>query len=351
MDVRCPGCAARYTADDEKLRGKTARMRCRACQTVWMVSGTGIEESAVPEPTTTERMPRAAAVTRRGAERERRDLFAERPVEEGAVRETFAAPPASAAPSSAPRGPAVAARNETSVLFKVDDLAPRSVAPASAKAGYAASYGPSSSTSSPPGPASVTPPALRRDDSGVIDLNALVSASGASGAPRAPVANLFGASEPPPAAFARELSAASASWPRQAVPAANSRMRKVGAYAATAAVVGLCAIGVVFAFGGDNPPPAPALTVAAPPPPTPVVAPTPEPEKVDTAPDSAAAAAEKTTTGSKSPRKGGHHAKGHTSAPAMRSATVAPVKVKPADPCGCHGDFNCVIACAAGKKP
>src|SRR5688500_18843837 len=97
MEVSCPACAARYTADEEKLRGKTARMRCRACDTVWLVTG----PSAIDDDDTTRGRSAApvaaqekrAADARRGAERERRDLFASRPVEDGGVRETLRPPP------------------------------------------------------------------------------------------------------------------------------------------------------------------------------------------------------------------------------------------------------------------
>src|SRR5215207_6023180 len=97
MDVSCPACAARYTADDEKLRGKTARMRCKACNTAWIVSGapagsapisTPPVEPVVPpvfgaglpsgESTDVAASSKRAAVVKRGAEREKRDLFAAR---------------------------------------------------------------------------------------------------------------------------------------------------------------------------------------------------------------------------------------------------------------------------------
>src|SRR5205085_5046069 len=57
MEVTCPACASRYTADDEKIRGKTARMRCRSCDTVWLVGG---DEDEMPSE-------KRAAVVRRGA--------------------------------------------------------------------------------------------------------------------------------------------------------------------------------------------------------------------------------------------------------------------------------------------
>src|ERR1041384_5461374 len=80
MEVSCPACAARYTADDEMIRGKTARMRCRACETVWLVG-----EDEVPSE-------RRAAVMRRGAARARADLFAPRESEHGMVGPTIPPP-------------------------------------------------------------------------------------------------------------------------------------------------------------------------------------------------------------------------------------------------------------------
>src|SRR5689334_8957485 len=105
MDVSCPACATRYSAEEDTLRGKTARMRCRACDTVWLVSG----------PPATEKR---AAVIKRGAERERRDLFADRPMDYGSVKQTLR--PAPPSDEGVTRGGAVAARNESSVLFTMD---------------------------------------------------------------------------------------------------------------------------------------------------------------------------------------------------------------------------------------
>src|SRR5216110_2383344 len=105
MEVACPACAARYTADEQKLRGKTARMRCRACDTVWLVSGS---EDKMNEA-------KRAAVVKRGAGRDHADLFATRPPDLGSVKQTLRPGP----PDSTL---GVAARNETSVLFTVDAL-------------------------------------------------------------------------------------------------------------------------------------------------------------------------------------------------------------------------------------
>src|SRR5437016_558144 len=104
MEVTCPACAARYTADEEKIRGKTARMRCRACDTVWLVGG----DDAAPQSE-----ERHAAVSRRNSDREKRDLFAQRPSDHGYVGATIPPPPMASG---------TAARNESSVLFTLDSL-------------------------------------------------------------------------------------------------------------------------------------------------------------------------------------------------------------------------------------
>lgn len=321
MEVRCPACAARYTADDEKLRGKTARMRCRACDTVWLVSGPPAEGGA----------ERRAAVARRGAERERRDLFASRPPEHGSVRETLRPPPPGLGLS------AVAARNENSVLFKVEDVL------ASSRNGRVKTPEPTHAPapSSSPG----------KEDSGVIDLMALSSAPPKVSRP--PVANLFGASEPPPSAFAREV-ASSSSYPQAAPTARAARMRLFGGIAAAVAVIAMCGIGVAVAFGGENPAPKAAAAIPAPPPPAPppVVAPQPTPEPAST---STSTSAETKVASAPAKKKGTKGWRAGASKGAARVTNKSPApppaaKVKPADPCGCHGDFNCVLACTAGKK-
>src|SRR4051794_38683537 len=98
MEIRCPACSARYTTDAAKLRGKTARMRCKACQTAWVISGPG--ESAPAE--------KRAAVVKRGAEREQRDLFA--PPESRPAPASDSPPPSYGMNSTG-------ARSENSVLF------------------------------------------------------------------------------------------------------------------------------------------------------------------------------------------------------------------------------------------
>src|SRR3954471_122442 len=137
MEVSGPACAARYTADEQKLRGKTARMRCRACDTVWLVSG--------PEDKMSE--AKRAAVVKSGKGREHADLFASRPADLGSVKQTLRPPP----PDALTGG--VAARNETSVLFTVDAL-----------------KGTARVKTPEPEPAPLSSAFIASDDEGVIDL-------------------------------------------------------------------------------------------------------------------------------------------------------------------------------------
>lgn len=337
MEVSCPACAARYTADDSKLRGKTARMRCRACDTVWLVSGPSSASSVAQAASDLDNTAPRAAIQRKGAERERRDLFASRPVEEGGVKETLRLPPPSSfAPSSA-----VAARNENSVLFKVSDVlgaSPNARVKTPEPSAAPSSFAPSER--------------LGRDDSGVIDLKALSSAP--PRANRAPAPMLFGAPSEPPPAFARDVAASSSFYPQQAgVPA--SKLRSIGMIAAGFAVVAFCGLGVALAFGGSNPPPKAAAAAPAPPPPPappPVATTPPAPEP---APAASASESKEEKTDKKSAGKKHRGGKGKAAAASgvitnKTPPPPPPAKVKPADPCGCHGDFNCILACTAGKK-
>lgn len=316
-------------------------MRCRACDTVWLVSGPS-SASAVADALGDETAPRAA-VTRRGAERERRDLFASRPVEDGGVKETMRPPPSFA---STVGGGGVAARNENSVLFKVTDVLGPS--------GTARVKTPEPSLAPPSSASGSLAPQSRdgKEDSGIIDLKALSSAP--PRANRAPAPMLFGASEAPPA-FSRDVSASSSSYPQAGPAAARSKVRTFGMIAAGFAVVALCGVGVALAFGGENPAPKAAAAPAPPPPPTapPVVTPPPAPEPASTATASneETSSSSKKTTGKK--RKGAGKSGGSSTSSGLTSKSPPPPpppKVKAADPCGCHGDFNCILACTAGKR-
>jgi predicted Zn finger-like uncharacterized protein len=326
MDVSCPACAARYTADDEKLRGKTARMRCKACNTVWLVSGAG-----APTPTTTGDSPvsmpldnapmskrvgmpidnapvsKRAAVVRRGAEREKRDLFAQRDDEVASSKHS------DAPPSSLGLAGGVGARNENSVLFRVDQLsAGRLKTPEPTRAPTLDVRGP--------------------DDEGVIDLKALSSAP-----PRAmgmPVAPLF--SEPPPVTLEVDSTTRPNARPR-------SRLAIVGAVFAAAAFLALSAFGLSIAFRGEEPV---KRTAAVAPPPPAVVAP---PPVVEPPPPVAATTDDTDAKDAKAKKTKGKGRSGARSGPITSKTPPPAAKAAPkaANPCGCNGDFNCILACTA----
>jgi len=338
MDVSCPACAARYTADDEKLRGKTARMRCRSCETTWMVSGPG----ATPAPhfrIESDASSKRAAVVRKGAEREKRDLFAERELDEGSVKQTVLP-----APSFGFTG-GVAARNENSVLFRVDQLTAAARVPTPAPAHSPAPAGAS------------TAPGLGTDDEGVIDLKALASAP-----PRKvglPVAPLF--AEPPAVSLDVNESA------RQGGTKPASKIRLIGGIAAGATFLLLAGFGISLAFKGEEPVQHAAAMVVEQPAAGPLaagataLAAAPESPKVDPAAAPVASADDSTDTqeqaeqpsgkkGKKGKGKGkgkGRAAKG--GATTNKSPAPAAKPPKPADPCGCKGDFNCILACTAKR--
>lgn len=327
MEVSCPACAARYTADDEKLRGKTARMRCKACNSVWLVSGPDANSpvassasSAAPAapvsiaPSSKEvakEESKRAAVIKKGAEREKRDLFGQPADVDGSVKQTLLPPPAFKFQAGA--------RNENSVLFRVDQL----------KASAALAT-----------PAPEKAPSIEKsDDEGIIDLKALSSVPPALRPAPLPVAPLF--SEPPAVTLEVDES--------QAVPAVKrkSRWRLVGGLAAAALVIVGVGFGVSFLFKGEEPVVQPVAAAQAPEPqpeaaPPPKVDPLPAADDAKKSSDSDEEAA--STKGTKGKKKGKKVKKGKGG---TKTAAPAAKPKKPADPCGCKGDFNCILACTA----
>ena len=325
MEVTCPGCAARYTADEQKLRGKTARMRCRACDTVWLVSG--------PENIIMNEAKRAAVV-KRGAERDHRDLFASRPADLGSVKQTLRPPP----PESLYGG--VAARNESSVLFTVDAL--RNAGAARVKT---------------PEP-ELAPPStafIASDDEGVIDLKSLSSAPPRVGARS--VAPLF--SEPAPAAFASDVGSSSSGYPIAHQNGFTFGKRAIAGLAAAAIFVVLCSIGLAAAFKGEEPVARAANAVMAPiaPPAVVAVVARAAPVAASVAPTTASSSdsddkAPVTKGKGKATRGKGGKAQSSGVASAKKSSSSSdPLVSKPlpkaADKCGCKGDFTCILRCTA----
>jgi predicted Zn finger-like uncharacterized protein len=332
MDVTCPACAARYVADGEKLRGKTTRMRCRACDTVWLVAGPG----STDDTGNTKR----AAIVKRGAEREHRDLFASpqsMPAPLSPHSSSFDQGPRSTlrAPPDSRRAPtAVAARNETSVLFTVDAL--RGVARVKTP---------------DPEPSPISTAYVAEDD-GIIDLNALSSPQpNVQPKPHA----MFG-SEPPPG-FATDVMDVGHSARK-----GPSKRVLVGVAAAASALL-LGAFGLHAAFKGEEPAvqnaaPLAMVASATPTPVTPVVVAQPSAAVATppvATPEPSAAVTTGTTRKGHGKKSSGKHAPGakgtHTAAAIVGATPQAPKPVaKAADKCGCKGDFNCILRCSATGK-
>jgi hypothetical protein len=274
---------------------------------------------------------RRAAVVKRGAEREKRDLFAERDPD----APVSVSPPSSMRSSDAPppsfgfTGGGVGARNESSVLFSVDQLALAKTQPAVAIPARAAS-------SPSPSPASDGPRVA--DEEGVIDLKALSSRPPAAGpaaalaSMRPQVAPLF--SEPPPVTLEVEGGMRPNVKP-------TSRLAIAGIAVGSVAVLAAAIFGLSIAFRSEEPVKHTAAVVSpAPPPPPPVATPSAAPS---------GSVADNANAEPKDPPKGKRHGKGRRGA-AVTGAATTPKAPKPSDPCGCHGDFNCVLACSAKGK-
>jgi hypothetical protein len=294
-------------------------MRCKACDTVWLVSG--------PEDKMNEE--KRAAVIKRGADRDHRDLFASRPADLGSVKQTLRPPPGADLSG-------VAARNESSVLFTVDSL--RSAGAARLK------------TPEPEAAPLSSAAFVGGDDEGVIDLKAL-----ASSPPRAaarPVAPLF--SEPPPGVFTADVDGTGASAGVAMPGGFKLGKRAFAGIAAAAVALVLCSVGLAAAFKGEEPvahtaanaiiapvtPPAPVVTAA---PSAPVIAPVTA--SSSSSDDDAKPVA--TTKGKGRKGKGAKASKKSSSSEGLVSKAPTP---KAADKCGCHGDFTCVLRCTATGK-
>ena len=46
MKITCPSCSARYTIADEKIRGRTVKIRCKKCNTPTIIRGTDLDGAA-----------------------------------------------------------------------------------------------------------------------------------------------------------------------------------------------------------------------------------------------------------------------------------------------------------------
>jgi len=254
---------------------------------------------------------------RTGKDREKRDLFAPTEVDQGSIRvkDTLLPPPSF--------GFTTGSRNENSVLFRVDQLS---------------DVGGRIKT---PDPVPVQQHVSRasdapRDEEGVIDLKSL-SSPPPPGTKRSviPVAPLF--SEPPPMtvdAFG------TGSRPSIVQNKPISKAKLFGALAAAMVFLVVAGLGISVAFKGEEP--VHHAAAVAPPPPAPVVSAAPPPA-ADPAPASSVASNDDTDAAKK--KKKGGKGKKNASGGNASASNQSKAPVKPADPCGCKGDFNCIMAC------
>ena len=225
--------------------------------------------------------------------------------------------------------PAYGARNEASVLFRVDQLAG---APLSAR-----------SAGKPPvaEPSAPVISSIPGDDEGVIDLKSLSSAPPGLGAGplgrRAPVvvAPLF--SEPP--AMTLEVDDA------RALVKPISRGKLAAAAAGALALMIVLGFGISLVFRGEERKPVAAALPPPPPPPAAVTAPAPTANADAPKVSTDEGPAEETPKKNKRRKGGAKMASG-----VGGSMKTAGSKPKAADPCGCHGEFNCILACSAKGK-
>jgi hypothetical protein len=164
------------------------------------------------------------------------------------------------------------------------------------------------------------------EDDGIIDLGALGCAPPLSS--QQPVAPLFGEIAP----VSVDLDKASPSGKRR-----RARSWVVGASLA-AGLLAITGFSASHALKSDAPMHPTPIVAAAPP-----VAETPPPSPVASADPHAAQASKASTTIAAPKAARGKNATSKGASPAKAST----VKPRSSDPCGCKGDFNCVLRCTA----
>jgi hypothetical protein len=168
------------------------------------------------------------------------------------------------------------------------------------------------------------------DDEGVIDLKALASSPPPRPMPFGvgmPVAPLF--SEPPPVTL--EVDEGQKAKARRA-----NRLALIGGIAAAAVFVAVAGFGISIAFRGEEPVKHAPAAIVLPPPPSVVTAP---PAAAEPPPPVATDDSSDTKETKKKKRRG------KSGLMTTKSAAPAAKAPKVADPCGCHGDLNCILAC------
>jgi predicted Zn finger-like uncharacterized protein len=411
MKITCHSCGAKYTVSDEKVQGKTVKMKCRKCGTTIVVGAqgaipdaggaaadSGLESSAAVDA------PAAGSYLVNVSEGDQRTMSLDELVEahrQGVVtNDTYLwadgmsewqalsenATVVAALSASAP-APAVSARREAAAPAP-DLFGPMAAEPSAVTwGGIAAPSAPvakrdensvlfslsalTSTTNSIPAP-KPSQTTAKKDDSGLIDLKALAaSASTTSAAVELPATPSFDSlgvfplgappmpvqAAPPPVFVA----------PPPAPKSNNAKFAIMGV-----AVVGLM-VGVFFvARMTAAPPPAPSAAQVTVPPtaePAPTVAAAPTTAPVDPVPTSAPLAdASAAASASAAPAAGKPVSGPRTFTGGSKPATTPPASTAkppttsastPAKPpagggkgsCGCApSDLMCAMKCSAGKK-
>ena len=318
MMISCESCQSKYSVADEKIRGKTVKIRCRECQTMMVAKGPDVVRSEAPEAQAPVAQVAAvaapesvapAAIVKRGGARPKRDFFAE------ASQEVASVPPQNMFSN------ATAQRNENSCLFTLAGLTRKPVMDL---------------------PKEVE--ATTTVNSGLIDLNGM--RTNARRSHLSVVEPLFGSL--PPLGMTIEVA-----------PEPPPRKRRgifigIGAALAVLAIVG---IGIGASRGGDKASAAAAAPIAADP--LPPAAPTPEPvvakepapsDTASTAPGSTNKVA--TSSGAKGKANGKRGAGPASKAGAAPKQTKTTTTTKPAakphgsDACGCNGELMCLMRCS-----
>jgi predicted Zn finger-like uncharacterized protein len=392
MKITCNSCQSKYTVSDEKVQGKTVKIKCRKCGATILVNSSGATTTNASDPAA------AAADAAAGgdgatylvnvAEGDQRSMSLQELVQavnastisrdtyvwadgmadwqpinqvpalvdalgsaapapapeparaaakrdggRGASRDLFGADAQAEAPLfSAPKAPAPkigAGVEEQSALFSLSALTSRVGSPAGGGGGGGPSLSALASSSS----SSASKP-LNTEDSGLIDLKALaasVAATKESSASAAP--NLLddaGGLFQMSAPMTTATAAPTVSTPEPAKPQKNRTPLFIG----IGAVVAIGAmVGVFMIASGGPPPPDPAAqatpTAANTPPPLDTIAPTAAPPPTDSAP---AASASAVAANTKTPTKSGTGTGGGKAK--TGPGTAAPGPASPAPPTG-----------------
>ena len=397
MKIICESCQSKYTVADEKVQGKTAKIKCKRCGTTILVNEHGVmANGAGGAEAETGAEATGGSYMVNVADNDQRSMSIDELVEAynsgvitadtfiwadgmsdwqplSGVDEVVAAlhaqaeQPAAPAPVAAPRAAAVRRDHGRADLFGAGMQTPE---PAPSAPAYVAPPTPSGAgmtgareensmlfslsalTAKVPASMPASTAKATKEDSGLIDLRAL-SASVGSSAPSASSdllpdsAALFPLGMPvaPPS----QAPVVAAIEP----PPAKS---KTPIFLAIGAVIALGAVGAAF-FVGQSTKPDVAAQVEAAPPAAPVEtapAPTAEPTAEPSAEASVAASASAAPVAAApkyTPKPSGGAAKPATTQPASGGAAKpAAAAPKKGGTCGCPpGDLMCAMKCSAGK--